>query len=291
MLPLLLVTLVGGGDSLVVTPDWLAAHRTDPGLVILHVAMDRADYDRGHIPGARWLNPHDLIKGGPPGSELPSAEHIDSVLSGLGIDAGSRIVYYGDTWMSPRVFLALEYVGLGDRASWLDGGLPAWRQQQRPLSTANETWTPGHLTGSAHPTIVIDAASLRAELDDPRVLILDGRSPGEYSGADHSEGLPRSGHVPGAINLPWERTFRDGAGALDGTPSPLLSREALRKLFSDAGFKDGRELVTYCTVGLRAAHLYFIARYLGWRPRLYDGSMSEWSRKPELPVVSGTNPH
>jgi thiosulfate/3-mercaptopyruvate sulfurtransferase len=65
----------------------------------------------------------------------------------------------------------------------------------------------------------------------------------------------------------------------------------LRRLFSDAGFKDGRDLVTYCTVGLRAAHLYFIARYLGWRPRLYDGSMSEWSRRSELPMVTGTNPH
>jgi len=290
MLALLLVALAAPADSLVVTPDWLAAHRSDPGLVILHVAMDRADYERGHIPGARWVNPHDLITMGPPGSELPSAEQIDSVLSGLGVEPGSRIVYYGDTWMSPRVFLALEYVGLGDRASWLDGGLPAWRRQQRPLSTASETWKPGHVTGRAHPEIVIDADALRGALENPRLLVLDGRSPGEYSGADHSEGLPRSGHLPGAVNLPWEQTFTDPAGALDGSPSPLLSRDALLRLFSDAGFKDGRDLVTYCTVGLRAAHLYFIARYLGWKPRLYDGSMSEWSRRPELPMVSGTNP-
>ena len=291
MLALLLAALAAPADSLVVTPDWLAAHRSDPGLVILHVAMDRADYEHGHIPGARWVNPHDLLTMGPPGSELPTAEHIDSVLSGLGIDAGTRIVYYGDTWMSPRVFLALEYVGLGDRASWLDGGLPAWRRQQRPLSTTNETWKPGHLAGRAHPEIVIDADALRSALENPGLLVIDARSPGEYSGADHSERLPRSGHLPGAVNLPWEQTFTDPAGALDGTPSPLVSRDALRRQFSDAGFKDGRDLVTYCTVGLRAAHLYFIARYLGWRPRLYDGSMSEWSRRSELPMVTGTNPH
>src|SRR5262249_10322647 len=84
MLALLLAALAAPSDSLVVTPEWLAAHRSDPGLVILHVAMDRADYERGHIPGARWVNPHDLLTMGPPGSELPSAEHIDSVLSGLG---------------------------------------------------------------------------------------------------------------------------------------------------------------------------------------------------------------
>jgi len=283
--------LTASPDSLVVTTGWLAAHRGDPDLVILHVAMDRGDYDRGHIPGARWLNPHELLSMAPPGSELPSAEHIDSVLGALGIGPGTRVVYYGDTWMSPRVFLALEYVGLGDHASWLDGGLPLWRKEQRPLSTDAPTWTPGHVEARAHPDIVVDATSLRAQLESPRLLLVDGRSPGEYSGTDHSERLPRSGHIPGAVNLPWERTFTDGAAALDGTPSLLQSREVLRKLFTDAGFTDGRELVTYCTVGLRASHLYFIARYLGYRPRLYDGSMSEWSRKQELPMVSGPNPH
>src|SRR5206468_895705 len=137
-MPILLVVaalLTGSGDSLLVSPAWLEAHRADPDLVLLDLAMDRGSYDRGHIPGARWLNPHELIAGGAPGVELPPVARIDSVLAALGVTERSRIIYYGDTWMSPRVFLALDYIGLGDRAAVLDGGLPAWQEEKRPLTT------------------------------------------------------------------------------------------------------------------------------------------------------------
>jgi thiosulfate/3-mercaptopyruvate sulfurtransferase len=289
-MPMLLVVaalLAGSGDSLVVSPAWLDAHRADPDLVLLEVAMSREAYDRGHIPGARWLNPHLLIAGGPPGVELPPVARIDSVLAALGVTPRSRIVYYGDTWMSPRVFLALEYIGLGDRAAWLDGGLQAWREEKRPLTTDVPTWQPGRLASRTHPEILVDAAWLRAHLDDPSLALIDGRSAGEYAGTDHSEGLPRFGHIPGAANLPWEKTFSREAEALDGTASRLKPAEALRQLLASSGLREGSSLVTYCTVGYRAAHLYFIARYLGLHPRLYDGSMSEWSRTPELPMVEG----
>jgi thiosulfate/3-mercaptopyruvate sulfurtransferase len=285
-----LALLIPGADSLLVSTAWLAAQQADPGLVVLHVAMDRAEYDRGHVPGARWLDPHHLMAMTAPGVELPPVQQIDSVLESLGISDASRIVYYGDTWMTPRVFLALEYVGLGDRSALLDGGLPLWRQENRAVTTETAGWTRGQLNARAHPEIIAEVTWLQPRLADARLLLLDGRSAGEYSGADLSERLPRSGHIPGAVNLPWERTFENGAAALEGTPSRLQSPEVLRRLLAEAGVAEGKELITYCTVGLRASHLYFIARYLGWRPRLYDGSMSEWSRKPELPMSSGPNP-
>lgn len=278
------------GDSLVVSTAWLAAHRSDPDLVILHLSMERADYEQGHIPGARWANPHEFFLGTPPGVELPSAERLDSAFGALGISERSRVVYYGDTWMAPRVFLALEYLGLGDRAALLDGGLRAWRAEQRPLTTEVPSWAPVRLVARAHPEILADAEWLRSRLGNATLLLLDGRSAGEYAGSDLSERLPRAGHIPGAHNLPWEQTYTDGAAALDGTPSLLQPPAVLRKLLEVAGYADDQQLVTYCTVGLRAGHLYFIARYLGLRPRLYDGSMSEWSRKPELPVATGTAP-
>jgi thiosulfate/3-mercaptopyruvate sulfurtransferase len=282
--------LLRGADSLVVSTAWLAEHRGDADLVILHLAMERAEYARGHIPGARWVNPHDFFRSGAPGVELPSVEQLDFALEALGVSERSRIVFYGDTWMSPRVFLALDYVGLGDRAAWLDGGLPAWSEEQRPLSTETAVWQPTQVSLWAHPEILADAAWLRANLTRSGLLLLDGRSPGEYDGSDHAEGLPRSGHITGGINLPWERTYSNGAAALEGTPSRLQSREVLRRMLADAGMSGERELVTYCTVGLRASHLYFIARWLGWHPRLYDGSMSEWSRQPDLPMTSGSAP-
>jgi thiosulfate/3-mercaptopyruvate sulfurtransferase len=137
---------------------------------------------------------------------------------------------------------------------------------------------------------VVAASWLQTHLTDPALALIDGRSPGEYAGTDSSERLPRFGHIPGGVNLPWEKTFTDGAGALEGNPSPLKPKAELRRLFEAAGVKDGSPLVTYCTIGLRASHLYFVARYLGWRPRIYDGSMSEWSRQPELPMARGAAP-
>lgn len=293
MHPLILAALlaVSPGDSLLVSPEWLAAHRTDRGLVILHVSMEKTEYEREHVSGARWVNPHSLIKNGPPGTELPSLQTIDSVLESLGVNDQSRIVYYGDTWMAPRVFLALEYAGLGNRVSLLDGGLPAYRAAKGLVSNETPTWSRGSLTTTrAHPEIVVTASWLAAHLHDTALALTDGRSAGEYAGTDLSERLPRPGHIPGAINLPWDQTFTDGASALEGVPSRLKSKAELRKLFENAGYRDGKQLVTYCTIGLRASHLYFVARYLGLQPRIFDGSMSEWSGKTELPVVTGPTP-
>lgn len=283
--------LLPGADSLVVSTQWLAAHRADPGLVVLHVAMAKSEYDAGHIPGARYLDPHRLMGMGAPGVELPPPAEIEAALEELGISTGSRIVFYGDTWMTPRVFLALEYVGLGERAALLDGGLPAWRAERRALATDTPSWTRSSLTLTPRSGILISADRIRARLRDSSVVLLDVRSQGEYAGTDTSERLPRFGHIPGGVNLPWEETFTDESGALNGTPSRLKTADALRKLLAASGVRPGRDLVIYCTVGLRAAHVYLVARSLGLSPLLYDGSMSEWSRRPELPMVRGPAPH
>jgi thiosulfate/3-mercaptopyruvate sulfurtransferase len=289
---LLLAAMVAAAapDSMLVSPQWLAAHRTDPALVILHVSMDRAGYERGHVPGARWLDPHGLMSMEAPGVELPPVERIDSVLESLGISDQSRVVYYGDTWMAPRVFLALEYAGLGDRAALLDGGLAAWRASGGTVTGEVPTWTRGRVTTRAHPEILVSADWLQKHLDDAVLALVDVRSRGEYAATDSSERLPRFGHIPGGVNLPWEQTFTDPAAALEGRPSPLRPVAELRRLFATSGVRESSQLVTYCTVGLRASHMYFVARYLGWRPRIYDGSMSEWSRNPALPIVRGTAP-
>jgi thiosulfate/3-mercaptopyruvate sulfurtransferase len=287
---LLAAALFGRADSLLVSSAWLAAHRAVPDLVVLHVSMEREDYAAGHVPGARWVNPHDFFQSGAPGVELPPAARLDSLVEVLGITQRSRIVCYGDTWMAPRLFIALDYLGLGQRTSLLDGGLSAWKSGGRPLSTEAPTWEKSSFTPSLRLEMIASTSQVRSSLDDPRLRLLDGRSPGEYAGSDHSEQLPRFGHIPGGVNLPWEMTFTDGPAALQGRPSRLQPIGVLRKLFLDAGITDASDLITYCTVGLRASHLYFIARYLGFRPRLYDGSMSEWSRTPELPMVTGGSP-
>jgi thiosulfate/3-mercaptopyruvate sulfurtransferase len=136
--------------------------------------------------------------------------------------------------------------------------------------------------------IVVDAAWVRARLNDPRVAIIDARTPEEFAGTAR-ERAPRTGHVPGARLLEWAATYTRPAAALADTASPLIPADRLRGLFERAGATAGRQPVLYCTIGLRAAHLYFVARYLGYTPRLYDGSWSEWSRS-QHPVATGSKP-
>ena len=106
--------------------------------------------------------------------------------------------------------------------------------------------------------------------------MLDARSKEEYDGTKTEEGVARPGHIPGAVSFDWTTTVADGRFREQGE---------LRRLFTAAGATDGKEVVTYCRVGTRASAVYFAARLLGYRVRLYDGSMNEWAGRRELPVV------
>jgi len=117
------------------------------------------------------------------------------------------------------------------------------------------------------------------------VALIDARSPAEYAGTTEAEGLPRYGHIPGARNVPWTETFSVPSAAETGTSTVLIDTGKLKAMLESAGATGGKQIVTYCTVGLRASHLYFIARLLGHRPKIYDGSMRDWSPRTELPVV------
>jgi thiosulfate/3-mercaptopyruvate sulfurtransferase len=276
-------------DSLLVTPAWLAAHLKDPDLVVLHVGMgmNAAAYGKAHVPGARWVTTDAFIDDRPPGTELPSADSIAAVLGALGVTNRSRVVLYGDPWMLGRVFLALDYVGHGNRTAVLDGGLPAWRAAGLPVSTVPERATRAVYTPRPQPDLVVDAAWVNAHRNDPAVVLLDGRTGPEYAGTTRREGLPRAGHIPGARPLDWATTFTDSGRAVQDQSVPLQSPARLHAMLDGAGVRPNQTLVTYCTVGLRASHLYFVLRYLGFAPRIYDGSMNDWSARFELPISTG----
>ncbi len=125
--PLLMLALAAAqpNPNLLVSADWLASHRSDGNLVLLHVAREKTDYDKGHLPGARFLPARSLWVSTPPGVELPPVGQIDSLFEALGVSDDSRIILYGDAWSTPRAFLSLDYIGLGDRAALLDGGITA----------------------------------------------------------------------------------------------------------------------------------------------------------------------
>ncbi len=266
-------------ESLLVSTDWLARHLNDDLLVLLQVG-DKDEYLAGHIPGGQFITLADIST--PRGSglalELPPVAQLQAVFEKLGVTDKSRIVvYFGKDWVSPtaRVFFTLDYLGLGERTSILDGGLPAWRKEGRQVTAEVRQPKPGHFSPRTNPKLVVDAAWVKAHLNQPGVIILDARASKFYSGAEAGQ-MPRGGHIPGAKNIPFSSLVEDS--------NKFKSVAALRELFIAAGVKPGDTLATYCHIGQQASLLYFAARYLGYEAHLYDGSFEDWSHRPELPV-------
>jgi thiosulfate/3-mercaptopyruvate sulfurtransferase len=149
--------------SMLVTTDWLAAHLQDPNLVLLHVGA-KGEFETGHIPGAQPVAyTADIavpFKEGALSLELLPVDELKANFERLGISDTSRIVvYFGKDWVTPstRVIFTLNYFGLGDRTSLLDGGMPAWIAAGHAATTDVKAPTPGKLTPHPHPELVVDA--------------------------------------------------------------------------------------------------------------------------------------
>jgi thiosulfate/3-mercaptopyruvate sulfurtransferase len=268
-------------DSMIVDTQWLAKHLEDDSLVLLQVG-EKAEYLAGHIPGARFITIADIST--PRGEgltlELPPAEQLKATFEKLGISDNSRVViYFSKDWVSPtaRVFLTLDYLGLGERTSILDGGLPAWRAEGRPVTTEEGIPKLGRITPHPQTSIIVDAAWVNKNSNNPGVKILDARASQFYTGAEAGR-MPRGGHIPGAKSIPFSSVVSD-------PDNKFKSPAALRDLFEATGLKTGDAVATYCHIGQQASLLYFAARYLGYDAHLYDGSFEDWSRRAELPVV------
>lgn len=270
--------------GLLVSADWLKLHRSDSDLVLLQVERARPRYDSAHVAGARFVGFGDFAatQNGLL-TELPPVAHLDSLFESLGIgDGRGRIVLYGDLLGVTRLFFTFDYLGLGDRVSVLQGGLAAWQGAGGTVTTeATAPASRGLLTLVPDPDVLADAAWVESHRTDPKVQLLDARTREEFEGTRAEEGLPRLGHIPGAASLDWTTTVADGR---------FKQGAELRQLFTGAGATAGKEVVTYCRVGTRASALYFAARLLGMKVRLYDGSMNEWSARADLPITGPKPP-
>lgn len=266
--------------SMIVSTEWLAKHLDDESLVLLEVG-NKDEYLAAHIPGAQFVQLSDIST--PRGQgltlELPSVDQLKATFEKLGVTDTSRIVvYFGKDWVTPtaRVFFTLDYLGLGDRTSILDGGLPAWRAEGRPVTSELREAKHGSFTPRPNTKLVVDAAWVSANLNRPGVAILDARAAKFYTGAEAGQ-MPRAGHIPRAKSIPFSSLVEDST-------NKFKSAEALGAIFDSAGVKSGDTVATYCHIGQQASLLYFVARYLGYEAHLYDGSFEDWSRRPELPV-------
>jgi thiosulfate/3-mercaptopyruvate sulfurtransferase len=270
--------------SLLVDAGWLAEHLDDPGLVLLHVGA-KEEYEREHIPGARYVSQSDLALTREEGAlylELPKPEVLRATLEGLGISDDSRIVvYYGNDWVSPatRVIFTLQYAGLGARTSLLDGGMNAWARDGHAVTAELPPARAGSLSPLRVQPIVVDAEYVRDKIGKRGFAIVDARNAAFYDGVQTGgmrEQPHRAGHIAGAKNIPFTELADDR----------LLVRPAadLAALFAKAGVQPGDTVVAYCHIGQQATATLFAARTLGYPVLLYDGSYEDWSRRAELPV-------
>jgi thiosulfate/3-mercaptopyruvate sulfurtransferase len=267
-------------SSLIVSTEWVGKHLSDDSLVLLQVG-EKDEYLAAHIAGAQFIQLADIST--PRGQglvlELPSVDQLKATFEKLGVTDKSRVVvYFGKDWVTPtaRVFMTLDYLGLGNRTSILDGGLPAWRAEGRPVTAELREPKRGSFTPRPNPKLVVDAAWVSANLNKPGVAIVDARAAKFYTGAEAGQ-MPRAGHIPSAKSIPFSSVVED-------TSNKFKSVEALRTLFNAAGVKQGDTVATYCHIGQQASLLYFVARYLGYDAHLYDGSFEDWSHRAELPV-------
>jgi len=279
-----------GGEThaspeILVSTDWLAKRLHDPKLVVLQVESQPERYSEGHIPGALFL-PYDKIVwdgANEEGAEfLPFAE-IEATLESLGLESDDHVVVYGShPLIAARLWLTLDIMGVGARLSLLDGGLPAWTEEGRPLSVEiPDTPGPGSLTLRPASEIIVDAEWVRANLEDPGLALVDARYREEYTGENQE--TEQVGHLPGAGSAPW----------VDMVESREVFRfrpiQELAASFQEAGAGPGETVTPYCIIGLRASLDFFVARLLGYETRFYDGSWRDWTNRG-LPLVEGGSP-
>jgi thiosulfate/3-mercaptopyruvate sulfurtransferase len=271
----------GTKETLLVSTAWLADHLRDSNLVLLAVG-DAKDYAQAHIPGALQLDYSTIQTGATAGkltTELPPMKDLAETFSKLGVSNDSHIVLYYLSGQAAsrttRVFLTLDAMGLGDHTSLLDGGFAVWKNENRPVTTEVRTVAAGKLTPHPQSDIVADVDYVRANLRHAGVDIIDARDAIYYTGEQHANGK-RAGHIPGATNLTYS-TLLDDTGK-------FKPPEALATMFQGAGVKKGDRVVSYCHIGQQATVVYFVARYLGYDARLYDGSWEDWSAHTDLPV-------
>ena len=275
-----------------VSTDWLAEHLRDPGLVVVdgswYLPAENRDgfeeYLAAHIPGAVFFDIDEIAdEHNPLPHMLPSPEKFAARMRKLGLGDGHKIVVYDSAGLSSagRPWWMLRVFGHRDVAI-LDGGLPKWQAEGRPVTDDIPVLRERHFTARLNSLLVRDKGQVLDNLTARREQVIDARSRGRFEGSakEPRPGL-RSGHIPGSLNLPYDELT-------DRQTRTLLPAEALAALFTTAGLERGTPVVASCGSGVTACALAFGLHLLGWpEAAVYDGSWSEWGLPGDTPVATG----
>jgi thiosulfate/3-mercaptopyruvate sulfurtransferase len=278
-------------DALVST-EWLARHLDAPDVRIVDGTFTLPGvkptapqlYAERHIPGAVFFDIDDIAdEQSPLPHMLPSPEKFAQRMRKLGIGDGHKVVVYDSTGLSSagRPWWMLRVFGHPDVAV-LDGGLPKWLAEGRPVTDEPPLPRERHFTARLNTLLVRSKAQLLENLATRREQVLDARSSGRFAGTakEPREGL-RSGHIPGSLNLPYDEL-------IDRETRTLLPADELARRFAAARLERGKPVVTTCGSGVTACALAFGLHLLGWPDAaVYDGSWSEWGLPGDTPVETG----
>lgn len=267
-------------SEMLVSTTWLERHLNDRDLVVLQVGQDRGQFDSGHIPGSHFVRLDELVEQHSDSlNELPSTTELAETFANLGVGDRSRIVLADAAGgvLAARAYFTLDYLGHGDHAALLDGGLRAWVAESKMLSTSQSVITRSEFHPYIHPEILVTTTqmqhlSLAVGEGTSGYTLLDARPMAEYSGLVNSESVSQAGHIAGSESLYWKKLIRS-----EENPQ-LLGEEDLVRQFENAGAGPGKLVVTYCRTGMQSSFTYFVAKYLGYRAAMYDGSVYEWVR-------------
>jgi thiosulfate/3-mercaptopyruvate sulfurtransferase len=273
-----------------VDADWLEKRLGQPGISIVDASWylpaqkrdAKAEYQAAHIPGAVFLDQDGVSD---PDSKLPhtlaTPQYFAQFVGGLGISADDTIVVYDGPgfFSAPRAWWMFRVMGVF-QVYILDGGFDRWKAAGRPVTAEPTKVAPCVFHVDFDAARVASLADMRHIVEDGAVQIADARSPGRFAGTEpEPRAGVRSGHMPGARNLPSSALSENGE---------LLPKSRLKKVIEEAGIDLSKPVVTSCGSGITAAAITLALETLGHADnRLYDGSWTEWGGRTDTPVATG----